>query len=59
MGEEAKPFNKILLYLLIGLMVTTGSINTIVNKILQKLKGCEVLFEGHHWIITYGMFCGE
>ena len=59
MGEEAKPFNKILLYALICLMVTTGSINTIVNKILQKLKGLKLLFEGHHWIITYGMFCGE
>ena len=59
MGEEAKPFNKILLYLLIGLMVTTGSVNTIVNKILQKLSGLGELFEGHHWIITYGMFCGE
>ena len=39
MAKEKKPFNKILLYILIGLMVLTGSINTIFNKILQKLYG--------------------
>jgi drug/metabolite transporter (DMT)-like permease len=57
--KEPKPFNKFLLYLLIILMVVTGSINTIFNKILQKLDTLGQLFEGHHWIITYGMFCGE
>ena len=57
--EEKKPFNKFLLYLLICFMVITGSANTILNKILQKLEGCGVPFEGHHWIITFGMFCGE
>lgn len=57
--EGPKPFNKFLLYLLILLMVITGSVNTIFNKILQKLKTLGELFEGHHWIITYGMFCGE
>ncbi len=57
--EEPKKFNTFLLYLLILLMIITGSINTIFNKILQKLKAYDILFEGHHWIITYGMFCGE
>ena len=57
--KEPKPFNKFLLYLLILLMIATGSINTIFNKILQKLKGKDILFEQHHWIITFGMFCGE
>ena len=59
MAEEVKPFNKILLYLLIILMVATGSVNTIFNKILQKLYGKGVIFEQHHWIITFGMFLGE
>ena len=59
MDKEKKPFNKVLLYLLIGLMILTGSINTIFNKILQKLYGKEVIFEQHHWIITFGMFVGE
>ena len=59
MAEEKKPFNKILLYILIGLMILTGSINTIFNKILQKLYGKDIIFEQHHWIITFGMFLGE
>lgn len=57
--EKHKPFNKFLLYVLICLMVLTGSINTIFNKILQKLHGLDVIFEQHHWIITFGMFLGE
>jgi len=59
MAEENKPFNKILLYILIALMILTGSINTIFNKILQKLYGKGIIFEQHHWIITFGMFLGE
>ena len=58
-NQPKKPFNKFLLYLLIILMVATGSMNTIVNKILQKLYGLDVQFEQHHWIITFGMFLGE
>ena len=57
--QDVKPFNKFLLYLLILLMILTGSINTIFNKILQKLTGKGILFEQHHWIITFGMFLGE
>ena len=56
---EAKPFNQCLLLILIGLMILTGSINTIFNKILQKLYGKGIIFEQHHWIITFGMFLGE
>lgn len=59
MAEEKKPFNKFLLLVLIGLMILTGSINTIFNKILQKLYGLNFIFEQHHWIITFGMFIGE
>ena len=59
MAEEKKPFNKCLLCILIGLMVLTGSVNSIFNKILQKLESKGYLFEQHHWIITFGMFLGE
>ena len=59
MANQSKPFNKFLLYLLIVLMVATGSMNTIANKILQKLEGKGIKFEQHHWIITFGMFIGE
>ena len=57
--KEEKPFNKCLLYILILLMIITGSVNTIFNKILQKLEGLGIIFEQHHWIITFGMFLGE
>ena len=56
---EVKPFNQCLLLILIGLMILTGSVNTIFNKILQKLYGKGIIFEQHHWIITFGMFLGE
>ena len=57
--HEEEPFNTFLLYVLIGLMIATGSANTICNKILQKLYGLKIIFEQHHWIITFGMFIGE
>ena len=58
MAKE-KEFNQILLYILIGFMILTGSINTIATKVLTKLKGLEKKFEQHQWFITYGMFIGE
>ena len=58
-SEGAHKFNKCLFYILILLMVLTGSINTIFNKILQKSNSLGKLFEMHHWFITYGMFLGE
>lgn len=56
---EPKEFNQILLYLLIGFMILTGSINTIATKVLTRLKGLKKEFEQHQWFITYGMFIGE
>ena len=59
--EEAKPFNKCLLYILIFLMIITGSTNTIFIKILQNLKSPKEgkKFERHHFLITYCIFLGE
>ena len=54
-----KKFNQFLLYVLIWLMILTGSANSIINKILQKLYSLDIQFEQHHWIITFGMFLGE
>lgn len=63
MENEAKPkkkeFNTCLLYLLIGLMIFTGSTNTIATKTQTKLKGLNILYEEHQWFITYEMFIGE
>ena len=37
--KEKKEFNTVLLYILIVLMVVTGSTNTIATKTQLKLKG--------------------
>ena len=55
----SETFNECLLYILILLMIITGSVNSIFNKILQKLESKGILFEQHHWVITFGMFIGE
>ena len=57
--KEYKHFNKTLFYILILLMIITGSTNTIFNKIIQNLYGKEEKFQQHHWFITFGMFVGE
>ena len=57
--REYKHFNKTLFYILILLMIITGSTNTIFNKIIQNLYGKGVKFQQHHWFITFGMFSGE
>ena len=63
MENEAKPkkkeFNTCLIYLLIGLMIFTGSTNTIATKTQTKLYGLGILYEENQWFITYGMFIGE
>lgn len=56
---KPKEFNVFLLYLFIGLMILTGSINTITTKVLTKMKGLQKEFEQHQWFITFGMFIGE
>ena len=40
-------------------MIVTGSTNVIFNKCMQKLVGLNIIFEQHHWFITFGMFVGE
>ena len=57
--REYKHFNKTLFYILILLMIITGSINTIFNKIIQNLYRKEVKFQQHHWFIAFGLFVGE
>ena len=56
--KEKKEFNTVLLYILIVLMVVTGSTNTIATKTQLKLKG-KGLDYSHQWFITFGMFIGE
>ena len=58
-NEIPEKFNKCLLYLLIFLMVLTGSLNTILMKCIQKLESLGEAFEGHHWFSTQLMFLAE
>ena len=59
MDEGSKKFNKCLLYILIFLMVFTGSTITILLKNLEKIKSLGREFKTHRWFITFGMFLGE
>ena len=57
--EVPEKFNKCLLYLLIILLIITGSLNTIFLKCIQNEKSLEVKFEEHHWIYNHTMFLAE
>ena len=57
--EIPEKFNKCLLYLLIIIIVTSGSVITISQKTNQKLQSLGERFEVHHWFTTHGMFFGE
>ncbi|MCQ2820354.1 MAG: hypothetical protein MJ252_24065 [archaeon] len=54
-----REFNQCLLYLFIGFMVLTGSLNTIAAKVEQNLSSRGRLFAEHQFFITFGMFIGE
>ena len=57
--EGNQKFNKCLLYILIFCMILTGSINTIVNKIIHSKYVLDQLFKVHHWFFIDAMFLGE
>jgi drug/metabolite transporter (DMT)-like permease len=48
-----------ILYLCMGLMVITGSCNTIINKLLNLTESLGYKFEKHFFFQTYMMFIGE
>ena len=56
--QQKKEFNTVLLYILIVLMVVTGSTNTIATKTQMSLSAFNITYL-HQWFITYGMFIGE
>lgn len=45
-------------YLMILLMIATGSINTIANKLQNISTSCDRRYQ-HNWFITFCMFIGE
>jgi drug/metabolite transporter (DMT)-like permease len=48
-----------LVYTFMGLMIITGSINTIANKLQQSETSLGISYEHHQWFITFCMFLGE
>jgi drug/metabolite transporter (DMT)-like permease len=57
MAKE-KGLSQLTVYIFMGLMVVTGSINTIANK-LQNLSSSLGYQYNHVWFITFCMFFGE
>merc|ERR1711957_136747 len=62
MGHENEKTKQIIsqymVYLMIALMIITGSINTIANK-LQSISVSLDRKYNHNWFITFCMFLGE
>jgi len=54
-----KGLTDVQIYLFMGLLLITGSINTIANKLQQNTTSLEVQYKGHQKFITFCMFNGE
>jgi drug/metabolite transporter (DMT)-like permease len=58
-NKDSKPnYSKWVVYLMILLMITTGSINTIANKLQNLSTSLDRRYQ-HNWFITFCMFLGE
>ena len=57
--EEAKTLSNIQIYLFMLLLLITGSINTIANKLQQNSEAFGIKYKGHQKFITFCMFNGE
>lgn len=58
MSNNSSGISSTTIYILIGLMVLTGSINTIANKMQNNLESLGKPYQ-HVWFITFCMFVGE
>ena len=57
--KPLKTLNDIQIYLFMLLLLITGSINTIANKLQQNSTSLGVKYKGHQKFITFCMFNGE
>jgi drug/metabolite transporter (DMT)-like permease len=57
--ENKKGLTDVQIYLFMLLLLITGSINTIANKLQQNTTSLEVKYKGHQKFITFCMFNGE
>lgn len=55
---DQTQFSQFKIYMFMILMVVTGSINTIANKVQQNLVSLDKKYS-HPWFITFCMFIGE
>ena len=54
-----KGLTDVQIYLFMGLLLITGSINTIANKLQQNTISLGIAYKGHQKFITFCMFNGE
>ena len=57
--NKPKTLTNCQIYLFMLLLLTTGSINIIANKLQQNVKELDVEYKGHQKFITFCMFNGE
>ena len=57
--ENKKTLTNCQIYFFMLLLLTTGSINTIANKLQQSTEALEIKYKGHQKFITFCMFNGE
>ena len=57
--NPSKKLSDLQIYLFMLLLLITGSINTIANKLQQNTTSLEVKYKGHQKFITFCMFIGE
>ena len=57
--KEPKKLSDVQIYLFMLLLLITGSINTIANKLQQNTKSLGIKYQGHQKFITFCMFNGE
>ena len=58
-NENKKQLSTLQIYGFMLLLLITGSINTIANKLQQNTKSMKVKYKGHQKFITFCMFNGE
>ena len=57
--ENKKTLTNCQIYFFMLLLLTTGSINTIANKLQQSTESLGIKYKGHQKFITFCMFNGE
>ena len=57
--ENKKTLTNCQIYFFMLLLLTTGSINTIANKLQQSTVSLDIKYKGHQKFITFCMFNGE